>query len=117
MTSRKSEVGSQKSAIEECGQLTICRSAMTGSTRIARRARSTEAMSAHQYLPNEILLRTHSRSRSKGALVPFLSGGGEPESVRSVEVTHEVLGMLGATAALGRSFGRPTTCPEQRRRS
>ena len=33
-----------------------------------------------------------------------VTGGGEPESVRSVEVTHEVLAMLGATPALGRSF-------------
>ena len=33
-----------------------------------------------------------------------VTGVGEPESVRSVEVTHEVLGMLGATPALGRSF-------------
>jgi predicted permease len=33
-----------------------------------------------------------------------VTGVGEPESVRSVEVTHEVLGMLGATPALGRTF-------------
>ncbi|HEX7084795.1 MAG TPA: ABC transporter permease [Vicinamibacterales bacterium] len=33
-----------------------------------------------------------------------VTGGGEPESVRSVEVTHDVLGMLGATPVLGRSF-------------
>lgn len=33
-----------------------------------------------------------------------VTGGGEPESVRSVEVTHEVLGMLGGTPALGRTF-------------
>ena len=33
-----------------------------------------------------------------------VTGAGEPESVRSVEVTHEVLGMLGATPARGRSF-------------
>jgi putative ABC transport system permease protein len=33
-----------------------------------------------------------------------VTGAREPESVRSVEVTHEVLGMLGATPALGRSF-------------
>jgi putative ABC transport system permease protein len=33
-----------------------------------------------------------------------VTGVGEPESVRSVEVTHEVLGILGATPALGRSF-------------
>jgi predicted permease len=36
-----------------------------------------------------------------------VTGAGEPESVRSVEVTHEVLGMLGATPARGRSF-RPS---------
>jgi putative ABC transport system permease protein len=33
-----------------------------------------------------------------------VTGGGDPESVRSVEVTHEVLGILGATPALGRGF-------------
>ena len=33
-----------------------------------------------------------------------VTGVGEPESVRSVEMTDEVLGMLGATPALGRSF-------------
>ncbi len=33
-----------------------------------------------------------------------VTGVGEPESVRSVEVTDEVLGMLGATPALGRTF-------------
>jgi predicted permease len=33
-----------------------------------------------------------------------VTGVGEPESVRSVEMTHEVLGILGATPALGRSF-------------
>src|SRR3990170_8145011 len=33
-----------------------------------------------------------------------VTGDGEPESVRSVEMTHEVLGILGATPALGRSF-------------
>jgi putative ABC transport system permease protein len=33
-----------------------------------------------------------------------VTGVGEPESVRSVEVTHEVLGMLGATPVLGRTF-------------
>ncbi|MGH9308528.1 MAG: ABC transporter permease, partial [Vicinamibacterales bacterium] len=36
-----------------------------------------------------------------------VTSGGEPESVRSVEVTHEVLGILGATPVLGRSF-RPS---------
>ncbi len=33
-----------------------------------------------------------------------VTGIAEPESVRSVEMTHEVLGILGATPALGRSF-------------
>ena len=33
-----------------------------------------------------------------------VTGDGEPESVRSIEMTHEVLGILGATPALGRSF-------------
>lgn len=33
-----------------------------------------------------------------------VTGLGDPESVRSIEVTHEVLGVLGATPALGRSF-------------
>ena len=33
-----------------------------------------------------------------------VTGVGEPESVRSVEMTHEVLGILGATPAMGRSF-------------
>jgi predicted permease len=33
-----------------------------------------------------------------------VTGLGEPESVRSVELTHEVLGILGATPALGRTF-------------
>jgi putative ABC transport system permease protein len=33
-----------------------------------------------------------------------VTGVGEPESVRSVELTHEVLGILGATPALGRGF-------------
>jgi predicted permease len=41
-----------------------------------------------------------------------VTGIGEPESVRSVEVTHEVLGMLGATPALGRSFGPSDDGPE-----
>jgi predicted permease len=41
-----------------------------------------------------------------------VTGGGEPESVRSVEVTHEVLGMLGATPTLGRSFGSSDDVPE-----
>lgn len=40
-----------------------------------------------------------------------LTGGGEPESVRSVEVTHEVLGLLGASAAIGRSFGPADDVP------
>jgi predicted permease len=34
-----------------------------------------------------------------------VTGVGQPESVRSVELTHEVLGILGATPALGRGFG------------
>jgi predicted permease len=34
-----------------------------------------------------------------------VTGLGEPESVRSVEVTYEVLQLLGATTALGRTFG------------
>jgi putative ABC transport system permease protein len=33
-----------------------------------------------------------------------VTGVGEPESVRSVEMTHELLGILGATPTLGRSF-------------
>ncbi len=33
-----------------------------------------------------------------------VTGAGEPEAVRSIEVTHEVLGLLGATPAIGRSF-------------
>ena len=33
-----------------------------------------------------------------------ITGAGEPESVRAVEVTHEVLGILGASTTLGRSF-------------
>jgi predicted permease len=33
-----------------------------------------------------------------------VTGAGEPESVRAVELTHEVLGILGASTALGRSF-------------
>ncbi len=40
-----------------------------------------------------------------------VTGGGEPESVRSVEVTHEVLGMLGATPVLGRSFRQDDDVP------
>lgn len=38
-------------------------------------------------------------------------GAGEPESVRSVEITHEVLEMLGATPALGRSFTSADDAP------
>lgn len=33
-----------------------------------------------------------------------VTGGGEPESVQSLEVTHEVLAILGATPVLGRGF-------------
>jgi predicted permease len=33
-----------------------------------------------------------------------VTGSGDPESVNSVEVTHEVLGILGAAPALGRGF-------------
>lgn len=40
-----------------------------------------------------------------------VTGVGEPESVRSVEVTHEVLGMLGATPALGRTFSSSDDVP------
>lgn len=40
-----------------------------------------------------------------------VTGVGEPESVRSVEVTHEVLGILGATPALGRTFSSSDDVP------
>jgi predicted permease len=40
-----------------------------------------------------------------------VTGLGEPESVKSVEVTHEVLGMLGATPALGRGFRQSDDVP------
>jgi predicted permease len=40
-----------------------------------------------------------------------VTGLGEPESVRSVEVTHEVLGMLGGDPALGRGFGPSDDVP------
>src|ERR687891_1876303 len=40
-----------------------------------------------------------------------VTGIGEPESVRSVEVTHDVLGILGATLSLGRSFRSSDDAP------
>src|SRR5688572_22188395 len=40
-----------------------------------------------------------------------VTGIGEPESVRSVEVTHEVLPLLGARPHLGRSFDRHDDVP------
>src|ERR671913_970575 len=40
-----------------------------------------------------------------------VTGAGEPESVRSVELTDEVLGMLGAAPALGRSFRSSDDAP------
>jgi predicted permease len=40
-----------------------------------------------------------------------VTGIGEPESVRSVEVTHEVLTILGGTPALGRGFGPGDDAP------
>jgi putative ABC transport system permease protein len=40
-----------------------------------------------------------------------VTGVGDPESVRSVEVTHEVLGMLGARTPLGRSFSARDDVP------
>lgn len=41
-----------------------------------------------------------------------VSGAGEPESVQSLEVTHEVLPMLGATPILGRGFTEADDRPE-----
>ena len=40
-----------------------------------------------------------------------VSGRGEPESVPSVEVTHEVLRILGATAIVGRTFKASDNAP------
>lgn len=40
-----------------------------------------------------------------------VTGGAEPESVPSVELTHEVLGILGATPALGRTFRSSDDAP------
>src|SRR5918996_1495047 len=40
-----------------------------------------------------------------------VTGIGEPESVRSVEVTHEVLGILGPALSLGRSFRSSDDAP------
>ena len=40
-----------------------------------------------------------------------VSGGAEPESVPSLEVTHEVLPMLGATPVLGRGFTAADDAP------
>jgi predicted permease len=40
-----------------------------------------------------------------------VTGVGQPESVRSVEMTREVLGILGATPALGRSFRQDDDVP------
>jgi predicted permease len=41
-----------------------------------------------------------------------VTGLGEPESVRSVAVTHEVLAILGATPALGRGFSASDDLPD-----
>ena len=40
-----------------------------------------------------------------------VTGSGEPESVRSVEVTHEVLGILGAHPSVGRGFTQADDLP------
>jgi predicted permease len=40
-----------------------------------------------------------------------VTGSGEPESVRSLEVTHEVLTILGATPILGRGFTQSDDLP------
>ena len=40
-----------------------------------------------------------------------VTGSGEPESVRSVEVTHEVLAILGAKPILGRGFNQTDDLP------
>jgi putative ABC transport system permease protein len=61
--------------------------------------------------------RDHSRSFEAVGLWDWdaspvtVTDSGEPESVRSVEVTHEVLGMLGATPALGRTFSSSDDVP------
>ena len=44
-----------------------------------------------------------------------VSGPGEPESVPSVDVTHEVLQMLGATAIAGRTFKASDNAPSAAR--
>jgi len=41
-----------------------------------------------------------------------VTGSGVPESVTSVEVTHEVLAMLGANPIVGRGFGEADDLPE-----
>jgi predicted permease len=40
-----------------------------------------------------------------------VTGVGEPESIRSIEITHEVLSMLGADPILGRSFAPEDDLP------
>jgi predicted permease len=40
-----------------------------------------------------------------------VGGRGDPEAIQSLEVTHEVLGILGAAPILGRSFGRTDDVP------
>lgn len=41
-----------------------------------------------------------------------VTGSGQPEAVQSLEVTHEVLGILGANPILGRGFSQTDDLPE-----